>query len=291
MPYLAIPNVSEGRDRGRIDRMTQALRAEGATVLDVHSDANHHRSVFTLTAPPAPLCSALTRLAQIAREISLDHHSGVHPRLGGLDVCPIVPHEEEMRGAIEIAHAVGASIHRHTGLPIFFYAEAALRAETRALPDIRRGGLDRLVRGGPGALTPDLGTDIDPKTGVVCVGARGPLIAFNVNLRSELPVAESIAAAIRESGGGLTGVRALAFPMQLGICQVSMNLTQPQRAGIDLVFDAIAGAAQEAGADVVDCEVIGLVAERFLPDPEKQAARLLKQPGLCLETMLRSSSS
>jgi glutamate formiminotransferase len=271
--------------------MAQAVRAEGATVLDVHSDPIHHRSVFTLTAPPAPLCTALTALAEITREINLDRHQGVHPRLGGLDVCPIVPHEETMRGAIEIAHDVGASIHRHTGLPIFFYGEAALRAETRALPDIRRGGLDRLLEDGNGSLASDLGTHIDPTTGVVCVGARGPLIAFNVNLRSELSVALAIAAAIRESGGGLTGVRALAFPMQPGICQVSMNLTEPERAGIDLAFEAIADAANNAGAEVVDCEVIGLVPGRFLPDPEKQAARLLKQPGLCLERMLRSSSS
>jgi glutamate formiminotransferase len=271
--------------------MSEALRAEGAAVLDVHSDPVHHRSVFTLTASPDALRRALTQLAGIALEIRLDRHSGVHPRLGVLDVCPIVPHEETMRGGVELAHSVGESIHHHTELPIFFYGHAALRPQTRMLPDIRRGGLSRLIAGGNDALTPDLGTRIDPKTGVVCVGARGPLIAFNVNLRSMLPVAQSIAATIRESGGGLPGVRALAFSIGSGLCQVSMNLTQPERTGIDTAFDAITAAAQRFDAKVIDCEVVGLVSERFLPDPEKQAARLLKQPGLCLEAKLRSSSS
>ncbi|MEA2508463.1 MAG: glutamate formiminotransferase / formiminotetrahydrofolate cyclodeaminase [Actinomycetota bacterium] len=195
-----------------------------------------------------------------------------------------------MRGAVKLAHGVGESIHDRTGLPIFFYGEAALRAETRDLPDIRRGGLANLIGGGKGVLVPDLGTRISAETGVVCVGARGPLIAFNVNIRSDLSVARSIAATIRESGGGLPGVRALTFPMRQGICQISMNLTQPELAGIDLAFDTIAAAADGA-AQVLDCEVVGLVPARFLPDPEKQAARLLKQPGLCLEAKLRSSSS
>jgi glutamate formiminotransferase len=291
MPYLAIPNVSEGRDQARIDTMSGALRAEGAAVLDVHSDPVHHRSVFTLWASPDRLCRAITRLADIALEIRLDLHEGVHPRLGALDVCPVVPHEGTMRGAVKLAHVVGKSIHDRTGLPIFFYGEAALRAETRDLPEIRRGGLAKLVGGGKDVLVPDLGTRISAETGVVCVGARGPLIAFNVNIRCELSIARSIASATRESGGGLPGVRALAFPMgREGICQISMNLTQPQLAGIDLAFDAIAAAA-EGAAQVIDCEIVGLVPARFLPDPEKQAARLLKQPGLCLEAKLRSSSS
>ena len=123
------------------------------------------------------------------------------------------------------------------------------------------------------------------------MGAREPLIAFNVNVRSDLPAAKTIAASVRESGGGLPGVRALAFRIEPGICQISMNLTQPEQAGIDVVFEAVTAAARNSAIGIVGCEVVGLVPQRWLPDPKKQAARLLKQPGLCLETRLLSSSS
>jgi glutamate formiminotransferase len=291
MPYLAIPNVSEGRDEGRIQRMIRTLRAEGATVLDVHSDAIHHRSVFTLTAPTGPLRSALTKLAGMAMEIRLDRHEGVHPRLGALDVCPIVPHETPMSGAVTLAHEVGGAIHDATGLPVYFYGEAANRPETRELRDIRRGGLNGLIARAGTTLPPDLGGPIDSVTGVVCVGAREPLIAFNVTVRSGLEAARAIAASVRETSGGLPGVRALAFRIAPVVCQISMNLTLPQRGGIDEAFDAVAASARNSGIDVMGCEVVGLVPQRFLPDPKKQAARLLKQPDLCLETRLLSSSS
>jgi glutamate formiminotransferase len=291
MPYLAIPNVSEGRDEGRIQRMIRALRGEGATVLDVHSDAVHHRSVFTLTAPTGGLPSALTKLAETAMEIRLDRHEGAHPRLGALDVCPIAPHEAPMSGAVTLAHDVGEGIHDATGLPIYFYGEAATRPETRELRDIRRGGLDGLIARAGTTLPPDLDGHIDPATGVVCVGAREPLIAFNVTVRSELAAARSIAASVRETSGGLPGVRALAFHIAPAVCQISMNLTEPPRAGIDVAFDSVAASARSCGIDVVGCEVVGLVPKRFLPDPGKQAARLLTQPDLCLETRLLSSSS
>jgi glutamate formiminotransferase len=191
-----------------------------------------------------------------------------------------------MEAAVAVAHATGESIHRGAGLPVYFYGEAALRDETRQLPDIRRGGLEGLMARAASAMPPDLGGDIDPVTGVVCVGARGPLIAFNVNLAADLPVARSIASSLRGSTGGLPGVRALAFPLRQGTSQISMNLTQPHRAGIDAAFDAIADATAERGLQIEGCEVVGLVAERFLPNPGKQAARLLKQPDLCLESKL-----
>lgn len=267
--------------------MVRTLRAQGAFVLDAHSDAVHHRSVFTVTAPAEVLEAALTKLAQATLAIRLDVHDGVHPRLGGLDVCPIVPHELPIAGAVTLAHAVGRSIYRATDLPIYFYGEAALRNGTRELPDIRRGGLERLAL----RLRPDIGGPIDPVKGVVCVGARGPLIAFNVTLTGELSLAKSIAATLRESSGGLPGVRALAFPMKAETCQISMNLTRPELTGIDDAFEEIAAAARLAGTEVIGCEIVGLVPGRFLPDPNKQAARLLQQPGLSLETKLLSSSS
>jgi glutamate formiminotransferase len=271
--------------------MVRTLRAAGASILDVHSDAIHHRSVFTLTAPAVTLRIALTRLAKVTAEIRLGHHDGVHPRLGGLDVCPIVPLDASMDKAVALARSVGASIHGATGLPIYFYGEAAVREQTRELRDLRRGGLRRLVERAAGPLPPDIGGPVDPEYGVVCVGARGPLVAFNVNLEADLAAAAEIANRVRETSGGLPGVRALSFPLGSGVFQVSMNLTEPGTAGIDEVFESIAGMVERSSVRIVGCEVVGLVPERFLPDPTKQAARLLEQPGLCLEKRVRSSSS
>jgi glutamate formiminotransferase len=259
--------------------------------LDVHSDTIHHRSVLTLAGSDEILRPALAQLAEAAQEIDLRNHQGVHPRLGGLDVCPIVPLEVPMERAVGVAHEVGGSIYTQTGLPIYFYGHAALRDEARELRDIRRGGLDGLMDRARHTFPPDLGDHIDAARGVVCVGARKTLIAFNVNLRCGLDIGRSIAASVRESSGGLEGVRALAFPMDGQTTQISMNLTQPHLAGIDVTFEAIRQAARSAAAEVAGCEVVGLVPERFLPDPTKQVARLLKQPGPCLEARLRSSSS
>jgi glutamate formiminotransferase / 5-formyltetrahydrofolate cyclo-ligase len=271
--------------------MVRTLGTGGTDVLDVHSDAVHHRSVLTVTGSAETLCTALAQLADATLYIRVDQHRGVHPRLGGLDVCPIVPHDAPMGHAVACAHAVGESIHDSTGLPIYFYGEAAVRDEARELPDIRRGGLGNLRMRAKTELPPDIGDDIDPRTGVVCVGARGPLIAFNVDLRAELSAASSLAQSLRESKGGLPGVRALAFPIDDHTSQISMNLTRPELAGIDAAFETIAEAAAGLGTEILSCEVVGLVPERFLPDPAKQAARLLLQPDRCLETRLPSSSS
>ncbi len=290
MPLIAVPNVSEGRDGERIRKMADALRATGASLLDVHSDPLHHRSVFTLTAAERALPAVLTRLAVHSLEIDLTLHTGVHPRLGGLDVCPIVPHDHPMQRAVDTAHAVGASIYAATDLPVYFYGKAATRAESRELPDIRRGGLERLIRRAVAELPPDLGHDIDPRRGVVCVGARETLIAFNVQLRADMPITRSIAASIRASRGGPPGVRALAFPIDDDVFQISMNLTRPQLTGIDAAFDAVDELARGFGAEVLSTEIVGLVPARYLPDPKRQAARLLKQPDRCLEARMRSSS-
>jgi glutamate formiminotransferase / 5-formyltetrahydrofolate cyclo-ligase len=287
MPLIAVPNVSEGRDGVRIQKMVDALSAAEASVLDVHSDPIHHRSVLTLTAASARLPAVLAQLALQTIDIDLTSHTGVHPRLGGLDVCPIVPHDVPMRQAVLTAHAAGASIHSSTGLPVYFYGEAARRPETRELPDIRRGGLQRLMHRAGAELPPDLGIEIDPRRGVVCVGARDVLIAFNVYVRTDMPTTRSIAASVRASNGGLSGVRALALPIARDVCQVSLNLTRPQLTGIDTAFAAIAELAGASGVEVMGTEIVGLVPQRYLPDPEKQAARLLTQPDRCLEAKLQ----
>jgi glutamate formiminotransferase len=282
MPLVVIPNVSEGRSRKRVAALVRAVTGAGVRVLDVHSDALHNRSVLTCSDDDR-LVDAMAALATAA-ETDLTVHEGAHPRLGGLDVCPFVPFRENIAAAVAAAHAAGAAIHARTGLPVYFYGEAALRPEHRELPDLRRGGLTGLIARAEAGLGPDLGGPVDPRRGVVCVGARGPLIAFNVTIAGTLEQARAVAAAVRARNGGLPGVRALGLARGKGLAQISCNLTAPERAGIDDAFEAIARACALLGCDVRATEIVGLVEERFLPRGE--AARLLIQPGRSLESAL-----
>jgi glutamate formiminotransferase len=285
MPLLTIPNVSEGRDALVVSKLSAALEGAGCRVLDVHSDAAHNRSVFTATGSLAKGAAALA--SEAASIIDLRTHSGVHPRLGALDVYPVVPHDEDMDDAVEAARAAGEEIAKHAGLPVYFYARAS--HEDRSLPQIRAGGLTALVERARLGFAPDLGPrDIDPRTGVVCVGARGPLIAFNVWIRGGSDVARAIADRVRESDGGLPGVRALGLELGDGLAQVSMNLTSPDETGIEAAFAAVASEA--AGLDIrIDrTELVGLVPERYMPPPDAEATRLLAEPGRSLESALSS---
>jgi glutamate formiminotransferase / 5-formyltetrahydrofolate cyclo-ligase len=284
MTLLAVPNVSEGRSPVRIRGMADAVTATGARVLDIHSDTVHHRSVLTVTGPTANLEAAMVALCEACSFIDLTLHEGVHPRLGGLDVCPFVPLEVTMEEAVVSAHSVGRLIHDHTGLPVYFYGKAATRESTRSLPDLRRGGLSNLKQRADKDLPPDLGDGIDERRGVVCVGARGVLIAFNVVLETGIEVARRVASEVRASGGGPTGVRALALPLESGRVQVSMNLTEPDQTSIDYAFGEVARVARSEGASIVATEIVGLVPERFLPKGE--AARLLLRPSRSLESVL-----
>ncbi|MGH2731306.1 MAG: glutamate formimidoyltransferase [Actinomycetota bacterium] len=287
MTLLAVPNVSEGRDADRLRTFTDAIQAS-TLLLDVHSDPVHNRSVFTTTGSSSELVEAMAGLAVAATVIDLTGHTGVHPRLGVLDVCPIVPHSDPMTSAVVTAHEVGAAIAREADLPVYFYGEAALRPEALSLPGLRRGGLDGLIARAQHDLPPDVGpTDIDPRAGVVCVGARGPLIAFNVYLECDGATAAQIAAAVRTAGGGPAGIRALGW----GIgdptrAQVSMNLIDPDKTGIDDAFEVVVRAAAVQGVRIVATEIVGLVPERFMPDQDAEAARLLLKPGRSVEAAL-----
>ena len=289
MQIVAVPNVSEGRDPARVQGLTDAVRSAGARVLDVHSDAVHHRSVLTVAGRAEDLVGSLRELARAARTIDLRTHDGAHPRLGGLDVCPIVAEGIALEQASDVARAVGRAIASDPGLPVYLYGAAAARPATAELPDLRRGGLRALARRARAGLAPDFGPrEIDLRTGVVCVGARGPLIAFNVWLRCDEATARAIAGAVRTSGGGPPGVRALGLRMGPGVAQVSMNLVAPDETGIDAAFEAVARAAADRGERVLATEIVGLVASRHMPDPERRAARLLRAPGRSLESLLAS---
>jgi glutamate formiminotransferase len=281
MPLLAIPNVSEGRDPRRIDALTAAITSARGRLLDVHSDGVHHRSVFTVTARSDDLVAGMVALADACRLIDLNEHHGVHPRLGTLDVCPFVPFEEEMGGAIDGARAAGVAIG-DLGIPVLLYGAASERADTADLPGLRKGGLEGLARRMAQGLEPDHGpTEVDPSVGVVCVGARGPLIAFNIVLDAPFDAATEMVRELRHP----REVRALAFELPRGV-QVSMNLIDPRSFGIDAAFAAVSAAAAKHGAAITSTEIVGLVEQRFLPNPDAQAARLLIEPGRSLESAL-----
>lgn len=279
MPLLAIPNISVGSPGHVLRSATTAVVDAGARLLDVHSDGTHNRSVLTATADTGTLVDSMVALASSCRSIDLERHVGVHPRVGALDVCPFVPFETSLEDAVEAAHTAGRAIAARVQAPVFFYGAASLREETRELPDIRRGGLEGLRRRITEGLQPDAGpAEIDPRYGVVLVGARGPLIAFNIWLAADVSVARTIAGEVREPDR----IRALGLEMDGGGSQVSMNLIAPERSSIENVFSRI-----DAMTDAITAtEIVGLVEDRFLPDPDAKVARLLVEPGHSLESAL-----
>ena len=286
MTVLAIPNVSEGRDVGFVDEAVRLVERHGSHVLDVHRDPVHNRSVLTIAGDDAALVASTTALAELCSSLDMTRHRGAHPRLGGLDVCPFVPHGTSMERASAVALAAAEEIHAVTALPIYLYGEVA-RTPDVTLPAIRKGGLDELARRANEGFIPDLGDpSIDLRRGVVCVGARDVSIAFNVWLRCDMDVARAIASTIRASDGGLPGVRTLGLEIHTGVSQISMNLIDPLTTGIDAAFDAVDAEARQRGAIVAHTEIVGLVPERFLPDASAKTARLLTEPSRSLESVL-----
>jgi glutamate formiminotransferase len=268
----AIPNVSEGRDRARLDRFAAAIAGGGATLLDRTADWSHHRAVFTFAADGACIQrAALALAAAVTAEVDLTAHAGVHPRVGALDVLPFVPlGGASMADAVAIAHAVGRAIGDTLGVPVFLYEAASRPPHRRSLEAIRRGGLDGLrARLDEPAWTPDYGPRaLHPTAGAIAVGARGPLVAWNLVLdRPDLALARRIARTIRTSNGGLPCLKALGLPLaQTGQVQVSMNLTDYRATSMADVFRAVDAAARAAGAAIAESELIGLVPRAALED-------------------------
>jgi glutamate formiminotransferase len=256
----AVPNFSEGRDQEVVEALRGALSAP-ARLLDVHVDADHHRSVFTLVGEADELVETLLAGIACARErIDLRSHDGAHPRIGAADVVPLVPIraddlEDAKAAAGELARRVGGEL----GLPVFLYGELA---PGRGPAFFRRGGPDELQRRiDAGELAPDFGPKrLDERAGGVIVGARRPLIAFNVNLRGELEAAKEVAAVVRETGGGFPGVRALGLALpRAGVVQVSMNVEDWEAAALHEIVARIDEEAAARGAEVVGSELVGLM--------------------------------
>jgi glutamate formiminotransferase len=261
LPLESVPNFSEGRDGDTIDALAQALSGP-AELLDVHSDPDHNRSVYTLVGDEDALVAALVAGVACARErIDLAKHEGAHPRIGAADVVPIVGLEpadrERARAcALVVAGRIGAELQ----LPVFLYGDSA---PGRGPAYFRRGGPEELQhRLDDGKLAPDFGpARLDPRAGGVIVGARRPLIAFNVNLETEdVEVARAIAAVVRERGGGFSGLRALGlFLPRAGHAQVSMNVEDYEAAALHDILARVEAEAQERGVAVSGAELVGLI--------------------------------
>jgi glutamate formiminotransferase/glutamate formiminotransferase/formiminotetrahydrofolate cyclodeaminase len=260
LPLESVPNFSEGRDRATLDALAGALSAR-ARLLDVHADTDHNRSVFTLVADEDDLVEALVAAIACARErIDLRRHEGAHPRVGAADVVPVVPvrpadMERAKRAALALAERVGGELD----LPVFVYGELA---PGRGPAFFRAEGLEGLRRRvESGELAPEFGPAlIDERSGAVLIGARRPLIAFNVNLRGELESAREIASTIRERDGGFPGVRALGLELpRAGLVQESMNVEDWEAAALHDLIAAIEREAAARGAEVVGSELVGLM--------------------------------
>jgi glutamate formiminotransferase len=291
----SVPNVSEGRRRDVIESMARAIRAvNGVRLLDCSSDPSHNRSVFTLVGDRSSVEAAILALFDRAvADLDLRTHRGEHPRIGVVDVVPFVPLEAAtMADCVALARKVGAAVADRFRVPVYLYEEAAADPARRLLEDIRRGGFEGLAArmASPG-WAPDFGPSAPhPSAGASAVGARMPLVAYNVNLDTDrLDVAKAIAAAIRESGGGLRFVKALGLRLDArGIVQVSMNLTNYEATPIHRVFDAVKREASRHGVHVLESEIVGLVPSAALSAAAAHDLQLVGfTPDKVLENRLR----
>jgi glutamate formiminotransferase len=285
-----VPNFSEGRDAETVAALAAAVGGvPGVALVDVTSDPDHHRSVLTYLGAPEAVQRASLAVARVAVErIDLTAHAGCHPRMGALDVLPFVPvGATSMETCIRLAHETGARLAAELGLPVFYYEEAARRPERRNLALVRGAGFDALKRAPlAGEREPDTGPGrVHPTAGAVAVGARGPLLAYNVNLRTtDVKIARAIARRVRERDGGLLGVKALGLSLESQACaQVSMNITLPARVPLYRVFELVKLEAARYGVAVAGSELIGAVrleelletARYYLGLHEAQASQVL----------------
>lgn len=283
----AVPNFSEGRDPATLAALGDALGAH-ARVLDLHVDADHGRCVFTAVGSAEQLVEGLLAATRVAQQrIDLTAHAGVHPRTGVADILPIVPlRPEDLPAARATADTLARRLAAELGLPVFLYA--ANGAGRRPF-FFRAGGLDGLrARVASGELTPEHGpAAIDPRHGCVLVGARPPLVAFNVNLATrDLEVARAVAALVRERDGGFPGVRALGLALEdAGCVQVSMNIEDWAAAPPHRVVARIREAAAQHGVEVIGSELIGLLPAGAAA---LAAAAALALPGLAGSDILES---
>lgn len=273
--------MSEGRRAGVIARLAAAARGQaGARLLDVSSDPDHNRTVLTFAGTAEAVYEAARRMADAAvADIDLTRHDGVHPRIGAIDVVPFVPlYRASMADCVALARRFAAYAAESLGLPVYLYAAAARDPAHRGLAAIRRGGFEGLREAiGTPERRPDLGpARVHPTAGAVAVGARGVLIAMNVDLAGgDLAVARAIARAVRESSGGLPAVQAMGLWLQRrGVAQVSMNLLDYHRTPPLAAFERVRDEARRRGVEVAAGELIGCAPREALPPDPAAALRL-----------------
>jgi glutamate formiminotransferase len=268
-----VPNFSEGRDLEKVERIVNAFRAkENIKLLDYSNDRNHNRLVVTAIGEPEAMKAAIIEAAGIAvNEIDLTRHTGQHPRMGAVDVIPFIPVRGlDIREADALAKAVGQSIAETYALPVFLYEQSASAEHRRNLAAVRKGEFEGL----PEKMKlpewkPDFGTaERHPTAGAVAVGARMPLIAFNVNLHtSDFAIADRIAQKVRFLGGGLRFCKAMGVELKdRQMVQVSMNLTDYTKTAIYQAVEMIRFEARRYGVSIAGCELIGLVPLQAIAD-------------------------
>ena len=284
-----VPNVSEGRDPEIISRIADAIVRADCRLLDVHSDPDHNRSVYTIVGEAEQIEYGAVALAESATAlVDLAAHCGVHPRIGAVDVIPFIPlGSTPMSKCVDVARNVGRTLGKHLDLPVFLYGAATQSRQRMSLPGIRRGGMKALARR-LNDTPPDFGPwHLHPTSGAVAIGARPLLVAFNVVLdTNDIAAARAIAAAMREVNGGLPGVKALGFALaSRGLVQVSMNLTQVPRNEDDIarptlprVFQYAESEASHLGIAVLESELVGLVPKAALADGTAASLRMREDP-------------
>ena len=290
-----VPNISEGRRAEIVAAIAAAVRrVPGASLLDFSSDASHNRSVITMAGDAGPLKAAVLALFDAAVGlIDLRTHSGEHPRMGAVDVVPFVPIEgATMDDCVALAKDTAQSVAERFAMPVYLYEEASINPLRKNLEDIRRGEFEGLAaKMATDGWVPDYGPPTPhPTAGATVIGARMPLIAYNINLSTDrIDVAKKVAAAVRFSSGGFRYVKAMGVTLaDRGIVQVSMNLTNYEKTPILRVFEAVKREAEKYGVNVLESEIVGLVPAAALIDAAEATLQLTAfKRNQVLETRLR----
>jgi glutamate formiminotransferase len=293
-----VPNISEGRRANVVAGIVDAVRnIPGARLLDYSSDASHNRSVITIAGDAAPLKAAVLALFEAAvAAIDLRAHTGEHPRMGAVDVVPFVPIEGvTMEDCVALATDTARSVAERFAVPVYLYEEASTNPLRKNLEDIRRGEFEGLAgKMASDGWAPDFGPATPhPSAGASVIGARMPLIAYNINLNTDrLDVAKKIAAAVRFSSGGFRFVKAMGVTLaDRNIVQVSMNLTNYEKTPILRVFDAVRREAERYGVSVLESEIVGLVPSAALVDVSLATLQLTQfKKDQILEARLRGGA-
>jgi len=290
-----VPNFSEGCDPDKIESIARVLKAfPDVHLIDYSGDSDHNRSVFTFLGKPEDVLeAALAASGHALKLIDMRGQTGVHPRLGAVDVVPFIPlGKTKMEDAVELAHLFGRQLYERFGVPVYFYGHAAMVPERSELAVVRRGGYEALENkmNNP-ADAPDVGEpEFNPRSGATAVGARELLVAYNINLNcDDLRLAQKIASHIREKSGGLKHVRAIGVILKSRhLAQVSMNLTNCKETPLKAIYEQVEALAAERGIEILESELIGLAPKCAFVGTKPQNLKLVNfDKDRLLETHLK----